>query len=216
MVWGRGWVEEGRGEGEEFIAELGLEGGVQGEFVEEVAEGYPAGFVAGGPVVLELGGDLEVLRVGEGVLEGGLVHLVVDDWGCGGGVFLLVGDFGGAKALGRFDFGEGPIFEPVGCFLYGSGLDDGSDSLDDRFQTSQLASPETVRAPALVDGHELPSGRDVLDEVCTVLEAEHEGDDEVHGGRMAQVEHFDGFLFGGCGFQNWQQAGEDDCLGNLV
>ena len=184
--------------------------------MEEVAEGYAAGFVAGGPVVLELGGDLEVLGVGEGILEGGLVHLVVDDWGRGGGVFLLVGDFGGAEGLGRFDFGEGPVFEPVGGFLYGLGFDDRGDSLDYRSQAWQLADPETVGAPALVDVQELSSGREVLYEVCSVLEAEHEGDDEVHGGCMAQVEHFDGLVFGGCGFQNWQQAGEDDCLGDLV
>ena len=87
--------------------------------------------------------------------------------------------------------------------MYGFGLDDRGDSLDDRFQAWQLANPETVGAPALVDGHELSSGRDVLDEVCSILEAEHEGDDEVHGGCMAQVEHFDGFLFRGRGFQNW-------------
>ena len=189
---------------------------MQGEFVEEIAEGYPGGFVAGGPVVLELGGDLEVLRVRERVLEGGLVYLVVDDWSCSGSIFLLVGDFGGAKGLGRFDFGEGPVLEPVGGFLIGSGLDDRGDSLDYRSQAWQLSNPETVGAPALVDGHELSSGRDVLYEVCSVLQAKHEGDDEVHGGCMAQVEHVDGLLFGGCGFQNWQQAGEDDCLGNLV
>ena len=98
----------------------------------------------------------------------------------------------------------------------GLGLDDGGDPLDDRSQAGQLADPETVGPPALVDGYELPSGGEVLDEVCSVLEAEHEGDDEVHGGRVAQVEHFDGLLLGRCGFQNGQQAGEDDDLGYLV
>lgn len=66
---------------------------MQGELVEEVAQGDAARFVPGGPVILQLRGDLQVLRVREGVLEGGLVDLVVDDRS--GGVFL-VGDFGGA------------------------------------------------------------------------------------------------------------------------
>ncbi len=121
---GGGW-EEGGGEGEEFGAEGGLEGGVEGELVEEVAEGYAGCFVAGGPVVLDLGGDLEVLGVGEGVLEGGLVDLVVDEWGGGGGVFLLVGGFGGAEGFrGRSDLAEGPVFEVVGGFADGGGLEE--------------------------------------------------------------------------------------------
>lgn len=122
---------------------------MQGEFVEEVAEGYSARFVPGGPVVLQLGGDLQVLRVGEGALEGGLVHLVVYYWGCGGGV-LFVGDSGGASSLGGFGLREGPVFDPVGGFLHIAGLEDGAESLDYGFQARQLASPEAVGPPTLI------------------------------------------------------------------
>ena len=80
-------------------------------------------------MVLELGGDLQVLRVREGGLEGGLLDLLVDDWGRGWAVLLLVRDFGGGGGgfLGGFCAGEGPAFEGVGGFLHEPGLDDGAD-----------------------------------------------------------------------------------------
>lgn len=92
-LWWWGGKLQGRGEGEEFGAESRLEVRVQGELVEEVAQRDPARFVPGGPVVLQLRGDLQVLRVREGVLEGGLVDLAVDDRSRG---VFLVGDLGGA------------------------------------------------------------------------------------------------------------------------
>lgn len=211
--WGVVVQVQGRGEGEEFVAESRLEVRVQGELVEEVAQGDAARFVPGGPVVLQFRGDLQVLRVGERVLEGGLVDLVVDDRSGGG---FLVGEFGGAGLLGRFGAGEGPIFDVVGGCLDELGFDDGAEFLDEGLQARELADPETVGAPALVGDEELSSGRRVLGEVGPILEAEDEGADEVHGDCMVQVEHFDGRLVDGSGIQEGQQAGEYDCLGNLV
>lgn len=88
--------------------------------------------------------------------------------------------------------------------MYELGFDDGAEFLDEGFQARELADPKTVGAPALIGGEELSPGRSVLGEVGPVLEAEDEGTDEVHGDRMVQVEHFDGFLFDGSGFQNGQ------------
>ena len=100
---------------------------MQGELVEEVAERYAGSFVPGGPVVLEFGGDLQGLWVGEWVLEGGSLHLVVYYWGCDWGVFLFVGEFGCVGFLGCAGECEGPVFEVVGGFVHGSGFDDGAD-----------------------------------------------------------------------------------------
>lgn len=153
-------------------------------------------------MVLELGGDLQVLWVGEGVLEGGLVHLAVYYWGRGWGVFF-VGDFGRVGFLGCFGEGEGPVFEVVGGFLHGSGLDDGADFVQHGFEARQLAGPETIEAPTLIGGEEFSSRSYVLGEVGSVLEAEDEGGDEVHGACKAELEHFDGFLFDCSGLQKW-------------
>ncbi len=176
--------------------------------MEEVAEGYPARFLPGGPVVLELGGDLQVLRVGEGVLEGGLVHLVVYYWGRGWSV-LLVRDFGGVGFLGCFCLCEGPVVEVFECFLHGLGFDDVAEFVQEGFQARELARPETVGARLCISGEELLPGGDVLDEIGSVLEAEHEGGDEVHGDGMVQLEDFDRSLFDGSGLQKWQETGKD-------
>ena len=165
---------------------------MQGEFVEEVAQRYPARFVPGGQVVLQLGGDLQFLRVGEGVLEGGLVHLVVYYWSRRGNV-LLVGEFGRAGFLGGFGECEGPVFDIAGGFLHVFGLDDGDEILHDGLEARELTRPE-VGPPSLVRDEELSSGRDVLREVGSVLQTEHESGDEVHGDCMAQSEHFDWLL----------------------
>ena len=155
-------------------------------------------------MVLELGGDLQVLRVREGGLEGGLPDLVVDDWGRGWAVLLLVRDFGGGGGfLGGFCASEGPAFEGIGGFLHESGLDDGADFVQEGSQAGQLAGPETVGAPGSVGGEELCAGRDVLREVGSVLQAEDEGGDEVHGDRVAQSEHVKRFLFCGSGLEEW-------------
>ena len=76
-------------------------------------------------MVVQLGCDLQVLRVGEGALEGGLVDLAVYYRGCGRDV-LLVRDFGSNGFLGCFGESEGPFFEVVGGFLDKVGLDDGA------------------------------------------------------------------------------------------
>ena len=119
-------------------------------------------------MVLQLGCDLQVLRGGEGVLEGGLVDLVIYYRGRGWDV-LLVGDFGGVGFLGCFCPCEGPVFEIIGGFLHESGLHDGADSAQYGLQTPQLAGPEPVGASFLVGVEELSSGRDVLGEVGSVL-----------------------------------------------
>lgn len=114
-------------------------------------------------MVLQLCCDLQVLRVGERVLERGLVHLVVYYWGRGRNV-LLVGYFGRAGFLGGFGVFEGPIFEIVAGFLHGFWLDDGAEFVQDRLEAGELAGPE-VGTPPLVVGEELPSGRDILREI---------------------------------------------------
>ena len=107
-------------------------------------------------MVLELGGDLEVLRVREGGLEGGLLDLVVDDWGRGRAVLLLVWDFGGGGGLpGGFCASDGPAFEGVSGFLHEFGLDDGADFVQKGSQAGQLAGPESVGTPGSVGGEEL-------------------------------------------------------------
>lgn len=170
--------------------------------MEQVAQRYPARFVTGGPVVLELGGDLQVLRVGERVLEGGLVHLVEYCWGRGWSV-LLVEDFGPAGFFGCFCATEGPVFAVVGGFLHGFGLDDVAELVQEGFEARELTVPETIGARCLVSGEESSSGRDILREIGSVLQAEHEGGDEVHGDGIAEVEHFHGLLFSDSGLQNW-------------
>lgn len=119
-------------------------------------------------MVLQLGCNLQVLWVGEGGLEGGLVDLAVYYWGCAWDV-LLVRGFGGAGFLGCFCPCEGPVFEVVGGFLHKFGLDDGADPVQYGLQTLQLAGPETVGAPFLIGVEELSPGRDVLREVGSVL-----------------------------------------------
>lgn len=61
---GGGGVEKRWGEGEEFGAKGALQGGAEGEFVEEVGEGNAGGVEAGGGVVEEFSCDAEDLRVG--------------------------------------------------------------------------------------------------------------------------------------------------------
>lgn len=119
-------------------------------------------------MILELGGYLQVLGVGEGVLEGGLLHLVVYYWRRGWGR-LFVGCFGKIGSLGCFGECEGPVFDVIGGFLDGCGLDDGADFVQYGFEAWQLAGPETVRAPSLVGGEDFPPGRCVLREVGAVL-----------------------------------------------
>lgn len=77
-------------------------------------------------MVLELGCDLQVLWVGEGALEGGLVDLVVYYRSCVWNV-LLVGDFASAGFLGCFGEREGPVFDIIGGFLHEIRLDDGAE-----------------------------------------------------------------------------------------
>ena len=151
-------------------------------------------------MVLELGCDLQFLRVGEGALEGGLADLAVHYWGCGW-VVLLVRDFGCSGLVGCFGSCKGPVFEIVGGFLHEFGLDDGADSVQHGFQAPQLAGPETIGAPFLVDVEELSSGRDVLCKIGSIVQAEYEGGDEVHGNCMAYVQHIDGFFFAGSELQ---------------
>ena len=87
VVLGRGRVDDGWREGEEFGAEGGLEGGVLGEGVDSVRECYAGGFVAGCYLVEELGGDEEVgVRACFGsdgfvVEDEVLVEVFVDCWG---------------------------------------------------------------------------------------------------------------------------------------
>lgn len=90
-------------------------------------------------MVLELGGYLQVLRVGEGALEGGLLDLVVYYWGRGWGGLFFVGGFGQVGFFGCFGEREGPVFEVVGGFLHGFGLDDGTEFVQYRFKARQLA-----------------------------------------------------------------------------
>ncbi len=153
-------------------------------------------------MVLELGSDLQVLRVGEGVLEGGLLHLVVYYRGRGWNV-LLVRDFSGVEFLGCFCLCEGPVVEVFEGFLHGLGFDDVAEFIQEGSQARELAIPETVGARLFIGGEEILPGRDVLDEIGSVLEAEHEGGDEVHGDGMVQLENFDRSLSDGSGLQKW-------------
>ncbi len=57
-------VDEMWGEGKEFGAKGGLQGGAEGEFVEEVGKGDAGGVEAGGRVVKEFGGDAEGVGMG--------------------------------------------------------------------------------------------------------------------------------------------------------
>lgn len=114
-------------------------------------------------MVLQLGCDLQVLRVGEGVLERGLVHLVVYYWGRGW-ILLLVGEFGRAGFLGGFGASEGPIFEIGAGFLHRFWLAGWAEFVQDGLEARELAGPE-IGTPALVIGEELSSGGDVLREV---------------------------------------------------
>ncbi len=52
------------GEGKEFGAKGGLQGGAEGEFVEEVGKGDAGGVEAGGRVVKEFGGNAEGVGMG--------------------------------------------------------------------------------------------------------------------------------------------------------